>query len=167
MTIWTPTREYRSARTLLGLPLVHVAPGWRGSDGRYHVGRARGVIALGGVAVGVIAVGGVAIGVLSVGGVALGLLAVGAVAVGVAAAGAASVGVVAVGAVAVGVVAIGAVAVGSATHGVVQALAVPATLARRRRTSRGFVYRKSPTVRSCPAGTTLRGSASPCPPPPR
>ena len=167
MSIWVPSKEYRSARTWLGLPLVHVAPGWRGSDGRYHAGRARGVVAVGGVAVGFVAVGGVAIGVISVGGLALGLIAVGAVAVGGAAAGAAAVGVVAVGAVAVGVVAIGAAAVGTATHSIVQALAVPAALTRRRRTSPDSPYTMSPTVRAWRVGTTSRGSAWRCPPPPR
>jgi hypothetical protein len=47
--------------------------------------------------------------------------------------------------VAVGVVAIGAVVVGMSTHGVVQALAVPAALMRRR-TTRDSLYREFPTV---------------------
>lgn len=99
MSIPVSTREYRSVRTWRGLPLVHVAMGGRGADGRFRVGRARGVIAVGGVAAGVVAVGGVAVGVLSVGAVGLGLLAIGAVAV--------------------GLLAVGVVALGTTTSGVV------------------------------------------------
>lgn len=59
--------EYKSKRTLWGLPLVHV-----------HLGRrdcwARGIIAIGNVATGLVALGGVAVGLLSLGGVSIGLL---------------------------------------------------------------------------------------------
>lgn len=57
--------------------MVHVSVGGRQADGRYRLGRARGIIALGDVATGLVSVGGVAIGLFSVGGVAIGLVALG------------------------------------------------------------------------------------------
>jgi hypothetical protein len=62
--------------------VVHDLVGGRQADGRYRLGRARGIIALGDVATGLVAVGGVAIGLFSVGGVAVGLVAIGAVVMG-------------------------------------------------------------------------------------
>jgi hypothetical protein len=64
--------DYRSKQVWGQLPVVHIAVGGRQADGRYRLGRARGIIALGDVAIGLVAVGGVAIGLLSVGGVAWG-----------------------------------------------------------------------------------------------
>ena len=74
---WTQVRaatsghpyEYRSARTFLGLPLVHVITGPR-VPGRRRVARgwfAHGDVAIGGVAMGPIALGGLAFGGLGVG----------------------------------------------------------------------------------------------------
>ena len=73
--------EYKSQRTLFGLPLVHVRLGDRG------FGVAKGIFAVGNVAVGACAVGlaalgGGAIGLLSVGGGSFGAYAVGGGAVG-------------------------------------------------------------------------------------
>jgi hypothetical protein len=104
--------DYRSKQVWGQLPVVHISVGGRQVDGRYRLGRARGIIALGDIATGLVAVGGVAIGLLSVGGVALGLVAVGAVAVGLAAVGAVSLGLVAVGAVAIGLTAVGVATAG-------------------------------------------------------
>ena len=67
--------EYKSRRTLWGLPLVHVNFGRRDHW-------ARGIIAIGNVATGLVALGGVTAGLFSLGGVSLGLLALGAVALG-------------------------------------------------------------------------------------
>jgi hypothetical protein len=100
--------EYRSEQLWGDLPVVHISVGGRQADGRYRLGRARGVIALGDVAIGLVAVGGVAIGLFSTGGVAIGLVALGGVAVGFVAVGAVSVGLLAVGAVALGLTAVGA-----------------------------------------------------------
>src|SRR5512132_1429523 len=86
--------EYRSEQVWGGLPVVHVSVGGRQADGRYRLGRARGVIALGDTATGLVAVGGVAIGLFSVGGVAVGLVALGAVAIGLTAMGAVTAGLV-------------------------------------------------------------------------
>jgi len=89
--------EYRSEQVWGNLPVVHLSVGGRQADGRYRLGRARGVIALGDVATGLVAIGGVAIGLFSVGGVAVGLVALGAVALGLVAVGAVAVGLVAAG----------------------------------------------------------------------
>ena len=94
------------------LPVVHVSVGGRQADGRYRLGRARGIIALGDVAIGLVAVGGVAIGLFSVGGVAVGLVALGAVVIGLLAVGAVAIGLFAAGAVAIGLTAVGAVTFG-------------------------------------------------------
>jgi hypothetical protein len=104
--------EYRSEQLWGDLPVVHISVGGRQADGRYRLGRARGIIALGDLAIGLVAIGGVAIGLFTVGGVAVGLVAVGGVAIGLVAVGAVSVGLVAVGAVAIGLTAMGAVTSG-------------------------------------------------------
>jgi len=131
MTTTGTIRDYRSTRTWRGLPLVHVALGGRDIDGRYHVGRARGVVAVGGVAVGFVAVGGIAVGLVSAGGVSVGLFAaVGGVAVAAIAVGAVSLGVLAVGVVTLGVVAVGLVAIGATTSSVTPAAGVTVAGAR-------------------------------------
>jgi hypothetical protein len=79
--------EYRSEQVWGDLPVVHVSVGGRQADGRYRLGRARGIIALGDVAMGLVAVGGVAIGLVAIGAVAMGLTAVGALTIGLVAVG--------------------------------------------------------------------------------
>ena len=99
---WGFTGEYKSAVTIGSLPLVHIASGFDPITMTPRV--ARGVIAIGGIAVGVVAVGGVATGLVAVGGVSFGLLsAIGGVAMGLGL----SIGGVAFGAVAIGGVAAG------------------------------------------------------------
>jgi RNA polymerase sigma factor (sigma-70 family) len=100
--------EYRSPRTLLGLPLVHVrfnrtmsgppAKGW------IAIGtKAYGMFfAAGAFAVGFISWGGLAFGVVALGGVGIGLLAFGGMALGLAATGGGAVGYVAYGGGAIG-----------------------------------------------------------------
>ena len=100
--------EYKSERTLFGLPLVHVNFG-RGNHW------ARGIVAIGNIATGF-----VALGLLAWGGIALGWLAVGGCAVGVYAAG----GVAAASRVAVGYVASAPLAIGQLADGVT-AIRVP------------------------------------------
>lgn len=89
--------EYRSRRTLFGLPLLHV-----------NLGRglrvARGVFAVGNIALGFFSAGAFSAGLFSFGALSLGLLL---------AVGALSVGAVAVGALSLGAVAFGAAACGS------------------------------------------------------
>lgn len=77
--------EYKSAQTLFGLPLVHIAQGIDPQTGRPRV--ARGIIAVGNVAFGLIALGGVAFGGVAIGGVGIGVLALGGMAAGFAALG--------------------------------------------------------------------------------
>jgi predicted Ser/Thr protein kinase len=72
--------EYKSARTLFGLPLLHVSGGINPETGKANV--SRGIIAVGQVARGVIAMGGRAYGGIAFGGVAMGFFAFGGIAVG-------------------------------------------------------------------------------------
>ena len=95
--------EYRSERELFGLPLVHIVSGNRIDPATGRLRIAKGIIAIGPIAVGGLALGGSAIGVVSFGGAALGLVAVGGVAVGV---------LLALGGLAIGLVAVGGAAIG-------------------------------------------------------
>ncbi|MBN1510249.1 MAG: hypothetical protein JW955_25605 [Sedimentisphaerales bacterium] len=95
--------EYRSEREVLGLPLVHVVAG-RGIDpatGRVRI--AKGVVAVGPIAVGGLTFGGVSCGLLSFGGLSVGLIALGGAAIGI---------LLALGGLAIGLVAIGGGAIG-------------------------------------------------------
>ncbi len=60
--------EYKSQRTLFGLPLVHIRLGDRGT------GVAKGVLAIGNYAVGIFTIGGFSLGLVSIGGLSVGLL---------------------------------------------------------------------------------------------
>lgn len=101
-----PRYEYKSERTLFGLPLVHINCG-------FGFCRARGVIAIGNVATGFIALGGLAVGLLSLGGLSLGLL----LSLGGLALGLVSVGGLAVGGLALGGIALGLLTVGGVSFG--------------------------------------------------
>lgn len=90
--------EYKSKKTLFGVPLVHINLG-----NGYGSTVAKGIIALGDIAIGVVSVGGVSVGVIAVGGVGIGLAALGGVAIGGFVAGGVAVGAYAFGAVAIGV----------------------------------------------------------------
>lgn len=107
--------EYKSKRTLFGLPLVHVNLG--------HDRWARGIVAIGNIATGFVALGGIAVGLLSLGGLSLGLLlGLGGLAAGALAIGGVALGLMAWGGVAVGLLAVGGVALGIyAAGGVVAA----------------------------------------------
>ena len=103
--------EYRSQRTIFGLPLIHVAFGRDLATNRRRV--ACGIIALGDQAIGLIAIGSGAIGGLAIGGGAIGLIALGGGALGLfLAMGGAAVGGLAIGGAAIGFAAIGGAAVG-------------------------------------------------------
>ncbi len=94
--------NYKSTKTLFGLPLVHIAIG-PSYGGQLQV--AKGIIAIGNVAVGGITLGGISFGLISLGGISLGLIA--------ALGGfAASIGI-ALGGFAAGYVAIGGFAIGT------------------------------------------------------
>ena len=111
--------EYKSKRTLFGLPLVHVNFGRRDHW-------ARGSIAIGNIATGFVALGGVAVGLFTLGGVSIGLLlALGAVSLGAASIGGVALGLLAWGGIALGWLAVGGCAVGVyAAGGVVVAARV-------------------------------------------
>lgn len=104
---WCWHYEYRSSRTVLGLPLLHV------NIGRGHNYQARGVLAVGNSAVGLVAVGCAAVGLVSVGLVAVGVLTLACLGVGLLfCLGAIAVGLLAVGGMAVGFFSLGGLAVG-------------------------------------------------------
>jgi len=111
--------EYKSKRTLFGLPLVHVNVG-------FGIRRAKGILAIGTIARGFIAIGLLSVGLLSLGLFGLGLLAIGVLGVGLMAVGSIAVGGIAIGAVAIGIVALGALAIGMFSTG---ALAVASHIA--------------------------------------
>ncbi len=129
--------EYKSRRTLFGLPLVHICLG----TGRC---RAKGILAVGNEAVGIVAVGIASLGVFSIGAVSAGLFAIAALSLAALSVGAIAVGVLAVGSVAVGVLAVGSLSVGVYSVG---ACAVAARIAAT--TSSGFA--RAPVV-FCPDG---------------
>lgn len=110
--------EYRSRRTLFGLPLVHI-----------NLGRglclAKGIIAIGNVAAGGLALGGISLGAVSLGGFSLGGLALGGLAVGTAALGGFAVGLTAWGGISLGILAVGGISNGVyAVGGIANALRV-------------------------------------------
>ncbi len=112
--------EYKSKRTLFGLPLIHIHLG-------HGMKKAKGILAIGNIASGFLAIGLVARGILAFGAVALGLLGFGCFTFGLLlAVGAISIGTIAIGAVAVGIFTLGAVAIGVYSTG---ALAVASRVA--------------------------------------
>ncbi len=109
--------EYKSKRTLFGVPLVHINLG---------VGfkKAKGIIAIGNIAVGFVALGGLSCGLVSLGGAGIGLISLcaaaiallvsfGAVAIAPLAFGAVAIGFISFGAVAIGMFSVGALAISS------------------------------------------------------
>ena len=103
--------EYKSKRSVRGLPLVHVNLG-RG------VYQAKGVIAIGNIAVGLISFGLISVGMISLGLVAVGLLfAFGNIALGGLALGGIAVGAVALGGLSIGVISAGGAAIGLYSFG--------------------------------------------------
>ena len=103
--------EYKSKRTLFGLPLVHIncGPG---------VHWARGIIAIGDIATGFVALGGIAAGLFSLGAVSLGLLlALGALSVGIVSIGGLAIGVTAWGGFAFGLLSVGGISFGGYAAG--------------------------------------------------
>jgi RNA polymerase sigma factor (sigma-70 family) len=102
--------EYRSRRTLFGLPLVHISMECT-RDGR--ILPAVGWIAVGNIAYGVLfAFGGISVGAMSIGGASVGLLAVGGVGVGMVSFAGVALGVWAAGGISAGYMAFGGGAAG-------------------------------------------------------
>jgi hypothetical protein len=93
--------EYKSEASFMGLPLVHIAQGFNPETGQKAI--ARGIFAVGDIAIGVFSLGGLSAGVFSLGGVSLGLiLAIGGVSIGGAALGGLAIGYFAIGGMAIG-----------------------------------------------------------------
>ena len=102
--------EYKSKKTIFGLPLLHIVygPAWL-------VGfrPAKGFIAIGNVALGVIAIGGFAAGLFTLAGVGFGFVCIAGIAIGLGVGiGGIAMGYLAVGGLAVGVYAIGGLGIG-------------------------------------------------------
>jgi predicted Ser/Thr protein kinase len=103
--------EYKSKRTLFGLPLIHITGGVDPATGKRR--RAKGIIAIGETAKGFVAMGGVAVGVFAFGGLALGLVPVGGFALGLFSIGGFAIGLLAAyGGVAIAPIAMGGLAIG-------------------------------------------------------
>lgn len=98
--------EYKSKMEINGWPLIHINLG-RGLK------KAKGVIAIGNMAVGLIAIGALSAGIISIGVLSAGLLAMGALTGGVISAGGLAAGYIAMGGVAMGYLAMGGVAMGT------------------------------------------------------
>lgn len=97
--------EYKSSITINQIPLVHINFG-RGKR------VAKGIIAIGNIAIGVFSAGGVALGIFSLGGIATGLLAIAGASLGVLSLGGLAIGYMALGGLAVGIYAFGGLAIG-------------------------------------------------------
>jgi hypothetical protein len=82
--------EYKSEAELFGWPLIHIASGYDPKTFRPRV--AKGIIAIGNIAIGAFAMGGLAIGGITFGGVGLGLFAFGGVSLGLFAVGGVAIG---------------------------------------------------------------------------
>lgn len=106
--------EYKSKRTVFGMPLVHVNIG----NGLY---KAKGFVAIGMISKGIISIGVLSMGLISFGAVALGLFAMAGIALGLFAMGGVAAGIVAIAGTAVGVFALGGVAAGMSSVGGVAA----------------------------------------------
>jgi len=118
--------EYRSPRTLFGLPLVHVVSGMDPKTGRAREARgiiamgprARGGLAVGGTARGIVAIGGGAFGVFAFGGMACGAVAIGGMTLGLVSFGGLALALLlACGGLAVGWNAVGGLAIGAQAAG--------------------------------------------------
>ena len=97
--------EYKSRLKIGNLPLVHINFG-------YGKKVAKGIIAIGNIAIGVLSLGGLSLGVLSLGGIGMGLLSIGGLAIGGLCFGGLGIGYMAVGGLAIGIYACGGLAIG-------------------------------------------------------
>jgi len=98
--------EYKSERTMYGLPMVHINIG-------FGIKKAKGIVAIGNIATGFISIGLLAKGFISLGLLSLGLISFGIVAIGlILAIATISIGTFSIGAIAVGIFTLGAVSLG-------------------------------------------------------
>lgn len=108
--------QWESAARILGYPVIHICVGIDPKTGRRGI--ARGLVAIGDVAVGGLAVGSVAAGIVSLGGVGVGLISAGGLAVGLLLGiGGLAIGLLASGGGAIGGVAVGGGAIGGIAFG--------------------------------------------------
>ncbi|TGA97132.1 XRE family transcriptional regulator [Sporolactobacillus shoreae] len=109
--------EFKSKRTLFGLPLVHInlGPGFCVAKGILAIGTVSiGALSIGGISLGGLCLGGLSAGFLGFGGIVLGLiLAVGGLSIGALAIGGLAIGVLSLGGLSVGVFSIGGTAIAS------------------------------------------------------
>ncbi len=82
--------EYRSKEEINGWPLIHINLGKNPETGRPLV--AKGVVAIGNIALGVVSIGGAAFGVVTLAGFGLGVVSLGGIAIGIVALGAVALG---------------------------------------------------------------------------
>lgn len=98
--------EYKSKRTLFGLPLVHINLG-RG------IKKAKGIIAIGNISCGVVSIGLLSFGIFSFGVLSIGLVSIAAIAIGLLlGVGAIAMGTFSIGAISIGIFSSGALAIG-------------------------------------------------------
>lgn len=83
--------EFRSEAEFFGFPLVHIVHGLNQETGRLRI--ARGIIAIGDIAIGIFALGGISFGILAFGGISLACYAIGGIAIGGTAVGGISLGI--------------------------------------------------------------------------
>lgn len=105
-----PHYEYKSKKTIKGIPLVHVNFG-------LGIYRAKGIIAIGNIATGVLAVGFLSAGIVDVGLLAFGVLAIGTMALGLISMGTLAAGCIAMGAFTFGIFCMGALNFGQFCFG--------------------------------------------------
>jgi len=109
--------EYRSAKTIFGLPLVHIRSS-RDPEGK-KLRVACGIIAIGDIAIGGVAIGGFSFGGIAIGAFSVGLVGFGGVILGLLTAlGGVAFGGFAVGGIAIGGFAVGSLAIGLTAQGV-------------------------------------------------
>ena len=108
--------EYRSEKTLWGVPLVHINVG-------SHVRVARGIVAIGNIAVGAVSLGAICVGLLSLGAISIALAALGALCLGFVSVGGVCFGYLCFGGITLGLYCVGGVAMAAkvAIGGVVKA----------------------------------------------
>ena len=103
--------EYKSKRTLCGIPLVHINIG---------IGKtAKGIVAIGFKSIGVVSIGLLSIGLLSFGLLALGFLGLGMLGVGFFGFGAFGLGLLSGGAISIGIISFGAISIGVMSCGAI------------------------------------------------
>ncbi|NFV13738.1 helix-turn-helix domain-containing protein [Clostridium sp. FAM 1755] len=105
--------EYKSKKTLFGLPLVHINIG-RGFK------KAKGIISIGNISYGMISLGFISFGILSCGLMSIGLITLAILSIGLLlAVGVMSAGIFSIGAISIGIFSLGAVSIGKYAFGAV------------------------------------------------